>query len=357
MDIKWSIRSYESGDETKIRLLHKHVFDHDDDESQWYDWWRWQHQQNPSGPPIIFFADAGEELAGQYEVVRFKALYDGKEIDACHSQDTMTHPGYRRQGIFEVLANKTYDKAREEGIGFVFGFPNQNSYPGFVKKLDWFDICKIPNVFKPLNVKNTIRHRIKNRSLQILISFFASVFFGIYRKNASPKRISGLTYSKIDLFDKKFDELWDRSSKYYPTLVIRNKDHLNWRFKDIPHRKYTAFAAYMDGKVLGYIVLALVRKGDFTGGEIIDIFAEPDVNIIRGLLKRAQDHFNEAGADAMYCWLPKMDVFTKAFKKQGFVYLTSIPVFIARVISDNISKEKLKDYSNWFVTMGDSDFH
>jgi Acetyltransferase (GNAT) domain len=53
------------------------------------------------------------------------------------SVDTMTHPKYRFKGLFVQLANLTYDLAMEEGISFIFGFPNQNSLHGFLVKLKW----------------------------------------------------------------------------------------------------------------------------------------------------------------------------------------------------------------------------
>ena len=51
--------------------LYRKVYDKTDlDEGEWMEWWSWQHERNPAGPPIIWFADAGDRLAGQYEVVR-----------------------------------------------------------------------------------------------------------------------------------------------------------------------------------------------------------------------------------------------------------------------------------------------
>lgn len=60
-----------------------------------------------------------------------------QQIIAAQSGDTMTHPNHRGKGLFITLAKMTYDLAKEVGIELVFGFPNANSYPGFVKKLSW----------------------------------------------------------------------------------------------------------------------------------------------------------------------------------------------------------------------------
>lgn len=357
MEREWSIRPYEEGDLEKITDLYHDVQKHNKTDEDWTAWWKWQHQQNPAGPPIIYFADANGKLAGQYEMVRMKVRYDGKETVSFHSQDTMTHPDFRRQGIFKELADSTYQQGEEEGCAFVFGFPNKLSHPGFIKKLEFFDVCVVPNIFKPLNMRNTLKRKISNGLLVSLGAIGFKVFFSLYGNRKKAPKVKGLKVEQIKRFDERIDDLWKRASPHYGTMVVRNKDHVNWRYVDIPHRDYTSFIAVIDGRVAGYVVLSLVKKEGFTGGEIIDIFAEPDVDIIGNLLHTAIGYFRENGADSVYCWYPEMDVYRKAFRKFGFIKMGSNPQFINRKLIPTTSKEKLIDYSNWFVSMGDSDFH
>ncbi len=68
-----------------------------------------------------------------YGVIPTLIWCNGKTILAAQSADTMTHPGYRNMGLFKQLANLTYALCKQAGIRFVFGFPNQNSLPGFLK--------------------------------------------------------------------------------------------------------------------------------------------------------------------------------------------------------------------------------
>lgn len=84
----------------------------------------------------IAYSPAGAPAA-YYGVFPCRVLADGKSVLAAQSGDTMTHPDHRGKGLFIKLAVKTYELCRSLGIGFVFGFPNENSYPGFVRKLAW----------------------------------------------------------------------------------------------------------------------------------------------------------------------------------------------------------------------------
>ncbi len=77
------------------------------------------------------------EPAAFYGVYSYPVSLNNQKIMAVQSGDTMTHKNHTGKGLFIELAKRTYKLAREMGAEFVFGFPNENSYPGFVKKLNW----------------------------------------------------------------------------------------------------------------------------------------------------------------------------------------------------------------------------
>lgn len=77
------------------------------------------------------------EAAAYYGVFPVRCEINNTICLAAQSGDTMTHPLHQGKGLFTQLAKLTYELARAKGINFIFGFPNKNSYPGFVKKLGW----------------------------------------------------------------------------------------------------------------------------------------------------------------------------------------------------------------------------
>lgn len=84
----------------------------------------------------IAYDEAGMPAA-YYGVFPVKVQIAGKIVLAAQSGDTMTHPLHQGRGLFTKLAKMTYSAAKEEGVELIFGFPNENSFPGFAKKLDW----------------------------------------------------------------------------------------------------------------------------------------------------------------------------------------------------------------------------
>lgn len=100
---------------------------------------RRKYETEALGHSVIGFAayDQSDELVAYYGVFPVRLQLRNKIILAAQSGDTMTHPLHQGRGLFVNLARHTYKAATMDGIAFVFGFPNQNSYPGFVKKLGW----------------------------------------------------------------------------------------------------------------------------------------------------------------------------------------------------------------------------
>jgi GNAT superfamily N-acetyltransferase len=72
-----------------------------------------------------------------YGVIPCFMLCKGKPVLSAQSADTMTHPDHRNKGLFVELANRTFELCIQVGIKLLFGFPNQNSLPGFINKLGW----------------------------------------------------------------------------------------------------------------------------------------------------------------------------------------------------------------------------
>jgi len=87
---------------------------------------------------IGYFAVSDDQKpASYYGIFPMIMTINSVDIPVAQSGDTMTAPEHRNKGLFVQLAKKTYQLAEEQGIQLVFGFPNENSFPGFKKKLDW----------------------------------------------------------------------------------------------------------------------------------------------------------------------------------------------------------------------------
>lgn len=110
------------------------------------DYLRWQYAENPNGNIVGFNAFYGDLLAAHYVTMPITMVLFGKETKGLISLNTATHPDHRGKGLFTILAEKTFEYAKENGFDFVTGVANANSTHGFLKKLGFY-------LISPLEVK------------------------------------------------------------------------------------------------------------------------------------------------------------------------------------------------------------
>ncbi len=180
----------------------------------------------------------GTVPAAYYGVFPVAVRFGDHVVLAAQSGDTMTHPDHRGKGLFIDLAKRTYATAREEGVQFVFGFPNENSYPGFSRKLEW----KFPY---------------KMRAFNCLVPTIP-VGFALRRLGRAPREFGAFARVLLGLFFERVeptDALWDSSGS--TAGVVR--DARMWAYKKMG----TLFVRRGD------VGLALKFDGDLSIGEIV----------------------------------------------------------------------------------------
>ena len=362
MERKWSIRSYEKGDENRIFELMKAVPEYSGrtlDKEKWMRWWNWNYIDNPAGDSMILIADHEGKLVGARSTIRVKMKIAGETVTASENTDLMTHPDYRRQGIFSSLEKKSFDQLKDEGVYITYSFPGPMSYPGYIKSGKFFDIHAIRTVIKPVNLENTLKRRIKNKFLLKICTVAGSIFINIFYRAKKPPEVDGLTITKISSFDDRINDFWKEISNDHEIIVVRDKEYLNWRYVDVPDVEYTIYLAEEGGEICGYIVLKCVKEEGSASGYVIDIIAPLDrPEVIHSLLSKAIKYFKEERVDVIFCEMIADKIFYKIFKKNGFVSscFTIKNRFIVRINSPKISEAYIKDKKNWFIQLGDSDF-
>ena len=69
--------------------------------------------------------------------------FQNRDYLVAQSGDTMTHPDHQKKGLFIALAKHTFEYCKTINISAIFGFPNSNSYPGFIRKLNFTELDRL----------------------------------------------------------------------------------------------------------------------------------------------------------------------------------------------------------------------
>jgi len=319
-------------------------------------WWRWMYKENPAGHGRIWLAEHDGKIVGHSAIIPTVMKIGTEVATGFQSIGTMTHPGYRRQGIYETLAKKVYAEAAAEGMYVGYRFPNKNSYPIAIRKLNWFDVAKMQGVRKPLNWRNTLKSQISNRLLLSLGSIGGNLTDKIFYRPGKIPVVKGLTISQVSSFDERVNEFWDTVSDQYQIMVVRNKDYLNWRYVAIPGVNYQIYLAEKMGQICGYLVLRCVEQEQVKRSVIFDALAQ-SVETAEYLVSKVLERCRQEEVDIVSCSMIASKAYLKVFRKNGFIYVPFVKGmrFCAYSSSSCVSKEFLKNPENWFVQRGDSD--
>jgi len=112
---------------------------------------RWLYQDSPFGPAIEANVDDDEGRAGHYALVPIALTGDGVERAGALSLNTAVEERARGGGVFVRLATEAIEAARKQGVGTVVGVANENSTPGFLRRLSFELVSPLPaTVLLPL---------------------------------------------------------------------------------------------------------------------------------------------------------------------------------------------------------------
>lgn len=321
-----------------------------------FDFIRHEYFKNPSGDAVIQLArdSSDNTLAGQYIVNPINFIINGKEVQSVLSLNTLTRDKYRGQGIFVGLAEHVYSDAKRRGYNFCYSMPNQNSYPGFIKKLKFNDIGAVPLWLRPMKPTNIVKEKLKISALSYLIKP-TDLIFKPNNMKGSKYNIQRITNDNLYLIDV----LWDNVKNKYKVWVKRDSKFFKWRYLEAPLRNYDIYVILANNKPVGIIVGRITTVSDMTCGMIVDFFCDSGyTQESEALLNFMIKELYDKGANLCGCLMKKNAEESKFLKNNKFYVCPKRfepqPFrMILRRFNENY--KELEVFDNWFFSMGDYD--
>jgi len=357
MNKGYTLREFRDGDEEGIFELWQSI--HPDDRTgrdEWMKYWTWLYRENPAVEAIIQVAEDNGKIITHHAIVPVWLNIGTEQAMGSWGVDAMTHPQYRRQGIWEKVIKEIWVRAADNGIDITPGFPNRYSLPGLTEKLQWFKITSMTLAFKPVDWEKTLAVKVGNRFLLKAGSLVAAVASGV--QNINNRRLSGtedISVHTITSFDDRFAALWDNVSRQYLIMTARTPAYLNWRFSR-PDAEYTMMAAEKNNELQGYVVL---RDRDVNGAPvsyIVDMVAESP-ETMRYLISESVKTCKRNGSAALLFSYIGDNRYRLPLKREGFLSFPFMKggLFCARLNTDRFSQSMLQETGNWMVQPSDAD--
>lgn len=325
--------------------------------------WLWKYKNNNAGfyPNWIKLAKGKKDdfIGGHYTVIPAMLKANGKVVLSSQSVDTMTHVTFRRQGVFTELANFCYEELIKDKSDVIFGYPNDNSYPGFVKKLDWKHIYTVHELGYILDVPKLVDYKFKNGMKNLAAKIGLGVFFNGHRFLNKRKKDQSFNYEQIQIDDIDPIIVDSIISSNYTYYLDRSLDYFKWRYSNNPNDKEIFVCRITKAdKIVGYYVIKFKtypHRNNVRIAHVMElILDESSTTIYENVLNNIVEVSKREKATMLYTYSHEKQFDFSAYKKYGFIKLDN-KNFIIRINNNEPNYKGISDAKNWFITQGDAD--
>ena len=290
-----------------------------------------------------------DKIIATTSIVPKTILYKSKEYLVAEICDGFVDQKYQGKGLFINLIKKSKKDAKN--FHFIYGTPNHLSLPVFLnntsfQKINFFEVYSF---IYPLSIKKKIRKRIGNNLASFINIFYkfyvkSEITLARFRYNFSRT----YTYKQIDSLDESFNIFWNKASKEWDFIFIRNKKMLSWRFDENP-TAYNKIIFKKDSITIGYIVYTYSYEDDSRIIIADFLFLKGHYKAFDYSLFILKEIALKKGISGISLWNSLRSGFTKILFKNRFYKNNEVPIIV-----DNGNNE-IMECKNVHFTISDSD--
>lgn len=280
-------------------------------------YFEWRYLENPTGELIanILLDESRQRVLANYSVSPVAMVTaEGTTMRTALSMTTMVDRSLQGQGVFTRLCAETMELLADSGYELLWGFPNEKSYGGLIRKAGW----KHLRAFSQLRI---------------------------------PVRTAAQSPAECHR-DDEFTLNYEPLENTLPFLhVQKRRDYLRWRYRDNPICEYGNLVIQIDGEVCAMCVF----KKYANTLDLVDLCV-PDSGSLSLLLSAVHQEASHQRVEYLNLWWPEHHPLFEALLSEKFVPTEPLTRFGARKFS-SANTQELLDYHNWFLQMGDSDVY
>jgi len=324
------------------------------------EYFKWKLHQNPAGRGFLTCAVSGGEIVGTASITPKRIWYNGRVVVGGETGDTYSHPGFRKKkkdsnhineprspisraeyfkkSIFGRLVHDNTLRAFRSGMQIIYGTPNENSRPGYEKRLNYKSFPMKEKTFYRLSPQGIRASqstffcgskplgRFICSKLENLESFLESVTFRYWKKKQEK---FGYCVVKSEKPGKDFDQLWEACRHGKKFSLVQDRLYFQHRFVDNPLAAYQLYECRKDGMLCGVLVtrirsLSQEKKCCYIADWLFD---ESNKSVFPIMLAHAvhDNHLNDI--HAFIAWVGETMPYGTEFCKLGFFPTTTkVPI-------------------------------
>lgn len=287
--------------------------------------WQWKYHDNPLGWRILLCVNEANQPVVMYGGIPYRAGWCGSTVEMIHLTDIMSHPDYRKTGLFVETGRAFFNRfTTPRRCPLLYGFPGRYH----------FDIGRKYLIYDQISP-------------------------GIVYLRAALPRLTGMaskhggTIIPVSADDQALDNLWVSVKNSYPISIQRDATFALWRYGNHPMNRYELWGYRPEHEDV--MRACLVLKVEANRAVIVDWMMPDSRTILENVLGCLAQNLSSRGIADLETWLPDNHFISRHIRTLGFESLPE-PIGIiptARIFSPSMSFESLCE--NMYYTMADGD--
>ncbi len=316
-------RYYEPGDEKGIiKLLKKSFKIWPNIDVEPLSHWFWKYTENPYWKNDVVVALKGENIIGCKHSVYFNLKLGEKVIECSLGSDLAVHPDWRRKGISKKIREmSTFARTQIHSQDFSFYVSsNPLMISDFKSRSDTLThdvkvFVKIEDVGLQLKLMPMQYPSLNKIGYKTLV--YLNNFGNLFRKKLAKPVVK---IASANTLDERMNIFWDKVSKKYDFIVVRDVKYLHWRYLDPRAGKFIILVAEEKTSISGYIAIHVNTKSEYPIGYVVDLLTYPNRSDIGyELLKEALKYFKKYNVNIITSLVIKGHPYEKILRRAGFI--------------------------------------
>jgi GNAT superfamily N-acetyltransferase len=321
----------------------------------------WRYDGSPHGKSVSFVSqrEDGEAVCGYACSPRLATAKGapGTEARLGETGDVMTHPEWRKKGLFSALDRACMAETKRLGWPAVFGLPNRRSAHIFLE-LGWKKVGTVrPWTFLLRDDTGSRAVRVREGRLQSWL-----VPLGVRKGRAARAKLAeragtGFQGRALERFPEEVERLSREVEKRFALMVRRDAAWLDWRFLRSPSGLHRALGVFDEtGFLAGYAVVQLPRPGESVGW-LVDVLARDD-DALAAAIAAGLERLDLAGAAAVQAHAVDGSWWSERLQEAGFLppkASNHLVVIAWPNDPDHPIAQAVLDARGWYLTDGDRD--
>lgn len=321
------------------------------DDPMWSsDYFRWKLGcANPAGRGYLSIAMTDDRVVGCVSLTQKRLIVNGVqciggEVGDSYSDSALRHGGrpevlsqvdenprsYINKSVFGRLASETRARAEANGVALIYGTPNQNAYPGWTRRLGYFDFerAAIRSFARPTS-RLVVRLCPRTRAIEGLLKTIEIGMSSAVRNYHKVVRGARVAIDAERPSDADLDDLWARTKPTRGLAVVRDSAYWRHRYVAHPLAKYELFTVRRRGRLLGVISTRLYTSRGKRYVAIAEwMIVDNDVSL-SFCLAEIVHRFTNQGVDAYTLYASDAGNDRKAALASLFIPRSRIPLILA----------------------------